>query len=58
MELNLHILILALLTSGAGYLMVASGIHKSMLEWRRTGRRCPSCGRALQTRVCTHCTGS
>jgi len=58
MELNLHITILALLTSGIGYLMVVSGIHKSMLDWRRTGRRCPSCGRTLQARVCSHCTGS
>ena len=58
MELNLHIILFAILTSGVGYLMVVAGLHKSMLEWRRTGRRCPSCGRALQTRVCSNCTGS
>jgi hypothetical protein len=58
MELNLHITLFAILTSGVGYLMVVAGLHKSMLEWRRTGRRCPSCGRAIQTRVCSNCTGS
>jgi hypothetical protein len=58
LELDLHIIILLLLTSCVGYLMVVSGIRKSMLEWRRTRRHCPSCGRALKTRVCTHCTGS
>ena len=53
-----HIAILALLTSGVGYLMIVAGIHKSLLEWRRSGRRCPSCGRAIQARVCSYCTGS
>jgi hypothetical protein len=58
MELDPHITLLALLTPGIGYLMVVAGIHKSMLEWRRSGRRCPSCGRAIQTRVCSFCSGS
>jgi NADH pyrophosphatase NudC (nudix superfamily) len=58
MALDPNIAILALLTSGVGYLMVAAGIHKSLLEWRRSGRRCPSCGRAIQARVCSYCTGS
>jgi hypothetical protein len=53
-----NIAILALLTSGVGYLMIVAGIHKSLLEWRRSGRRCPSCGRAIQARVCSYCTGS
>ncbi len=55
---NLHIIILALLTSSVGYLMVVAGIQKSMLEWRRTGRHCPSCGRVIEARVCTRCAGS
>ena len=32
------------LTSGVGYLMVMSGVGKSMLDWKRR-RTCPSCGR-------------
>jgi NADH pyrophosphatase NudC (nudix superfamily) len=53
-----NIVLIAVLTSGVGYLMVVAGIHKSLLEWRKSGRFCPSCGRALQTRVCTFCSGS
>jgi hypothetical protein len=47
---------LAMLTCGVGYLMVVAGLHKSMLEWRRHGRMCPSCGRAISERVCAYCT--
>jgi len=39
-----------------GYLMVVSGIHKSMLEWRRSRRLCPSCGRVMTQRVCSFCS--
>jgi NADH pyrophosphatase NudC (nudix superfamily) len=56
MALDPNIAPLAVLTSGIGYLMVAAGIHKSMLEWRRTARTCPSCGRAISGRVCS-CSG-
>ncbi len=38
-------------TMGIGYLMIQSGLHKSMLEWRRRKRSCPSCGR--QTTACS-----
>jgi NADH pyrophosphatase NudC (nudix superfamily) len=38
------------ITMGIGYLMIQSGLQKSMLEWRRRKRTCPSCGR--ETRVC------
>jgi hypothetical protein len=58
MELDPNIAILAVLTTSAGYVMVLAGVHKSMLEWRRAGRLCPSCGRALQARVCTFCSSS
>jgi hypothetical protein len=58
MALDPNVAILALLTSGVGYLMIVAGIHKSLLEWRRSGRRCPSCGRAIQARVCSYCSGS
>jgi NADH pyrophosphatase NudC (nudix superfamily) len=33
---------------GTGFLMMVSGIQKSLLEWRRPRRICPSCGRQLQ----------
>jgi NADH pyrophosphatase NudC (nudix superfamily) len=56
MHLDPNIAIVAVLTSGVGYLMVASGVHKSLLEWRRSTRLCPSCGRAMTSRVCTFCT--
>jgi NADH pyrophosphatase NudC (nudix superfamily) len=37
-------------TTGIGYLMIQFGLQKSMLEWRRRKRHCPSCGR--QTELC------
>jgi hypothetical protein len=58
MESDPHIVILALLTSGVGYLMVVAGIQKSLLEWRKSGRSCPSCGRAIHGRVCSFCSRS
>ena len=58
MEVHGNIAILAVLTSGVGYLMVLAGVHKSMLEWRRAGRLCPSCGRAITARVCSFCADS
>jgi NADH pyrophosphatase NudC (nudix superfamily) len=58
MEFDPNITLLAVVTTGVGYLMVAAGLHKSLLEWRRSGRMCPSCGRAIQTRVCSFCTRS
>jgi NADH pyrophosphatase NudC (nudix superfamily) len=57
MEIDANTALLAVITSGIGYLMVAAGVHKSLLEWRRTARMCPSCGRAIQTRVCSFCAG-
>jgi hypothetical protein len=32
------------LTSGVGYLMVLSGVGKSLLSWKRRNH-CPACGR-------------
>ncbi len=39
-------------TTGIGYLMIFSGIHKHALEWKRRRRICPSCGRVIQGRSC------
>jgi len=55
MTLDLHLVVLAILTSGVGYLMLLAGVHKSALEWKRRQRICPSCGRRIQARVCTAC---
>jgi NADH pyrophosphatase NudC (nudix superfamily) len=43
-------------TTGIGFLMLLSGVHKSLLEWRNRRRHCPSCGRILEGRVCRACT--
>jgi recombinational DNA repair protein RecR len=43
-------------TTGIGFLMLVSGVHKSLLEWRNRRRHCPSCGRIVDGRVCRACT--
>jgi hypothetical protein len=45
----------AVSTMGAALLMIMSGLHKSMLEWRSNRHRCPSCGRQVSGRRCA-CT--
>jgi NADH pyrophosphatase NudC (nudix superfamily) len=39
-------------TTSVGFLMVLSGVQKSLLEWRRRRRICPSCGRHIDGRTC------
>ena len=56
MTINLHIALLAILTIGIGWVMMVAGVQKSALEWRQRRRICPSCGRQMQTRVCTTCS--
>ena len=56
MELDPNIAVLAVVTTGIGYLMVVAGLHKSLLEWRRVTRSCPSCGRTIEARVCGVCS--
>lgn len=41
-----------LVTTGAGWLMIESGVFKQMLERRRQRRICPSCGRNAQSCGC------
>jgi hypothetical protein len=57
MELDLNIVVLAVLTSIVGYLMALAGVQKSALEWRRRKRTCPSCGRDITGNTCG-CTAS
>jgi hypothetical protein len=48
-----HQLVLLMLTTGAGWLMIESGVVKNLLERRRHRRVCPSCGRDLATCRCS-----
>ena len=41
---------------GVLYTMAFSGVSKHVLEWRHSVRRCPSCGRTIEARVCGRCT--
>jgi hypothetical protein len=40
------------ISTSVGFLMVVSGLGKSMLELKRRRRACPSCGRQIHGRVC------
>ena len=51
-HLDPQILTLMALTSGAGWLMIESGVLKHLLERRRDRRVCPSCGRNVTTCGC------
>jgi hypothetical protein len=54
-DMHLGPQLLALLaTTGAGWLMIESGVLKHMLERRRDKRVCPSCGRDAQTCGCLY----
>ena len=57
MHLDPHVAIAAVSTLAAGWLMMKAGLQKSALERRQRRRVCPSCGRAIQTRVCASCAG-
>jgi hypothetical protein len=48
-----QIALLMMLTTGAGWLMIESGVLKNLLERRRHRRVCPSCGRDANTCGCT-----
>jgi hypothetical protein len=57
MTLDPNIAFIALVTCGVGYVMTVAGIQKSALEWKRRRRVCPSCGRSIEARVCSVCSG-
>ena len=56
MHLDPQVAIAAVVTLGAGWLMMAAGVEKSVLERRRHRRVCPSCGKEIASRVCVSCT--
>jgi hypothetical protein len=47
---------LSLVTTAVGALMIRLGITRGLLQPRRAPRRCPSCGRLINGRVCATCT--
>jgi hypothetical protein len=49
--------IVAAVAAGVGIAMVRMGLRAGMLSVRQT-RRCPSCGRQIDGRVCRNCTGA
>jgi NADH pyrophosphatase NudC (nudix superfamily) len=53
--IHMHLAILLISTLAAGWLMAQAGVSKSVLEWRRRRRICPSCGKQIQARVCSGC---
>lgn len=56
MVLDPQLTMLFVLTTGIGYLMILSGVGKSLLEWRRA-RMCPSCGRDARAGCACSCRG-
>ena len=55
MTFDPHLAVLAVITLCVGWAMAVAGLQKSALEWRRHRRICPSCGKMIRARVCTHC---
>jgi recombinational DNA repair protein RecR len=55
MAVDPHTATLAVLTLGIGWVMAAAGLQKNALELKRRRRTCPSCGRHIETRVCSTC---
>jgi hypothetical protein len=56
MAFDPHTATLAVLTLGIGWVMAAAGLQKHALELKRRRRRCPSCGRQIDARVCSTCS--
>jgi hypothetical protein len=54
--LGSQIALVAILTTGIGAVMIRLGPDRGGLVRRRASRRCPSCGRIIQRRVCEVCT--
>jgi recombinational DNA repair protein RecR len=47
---------LCLVTTGVAALMIRLGVARGLLQLRKAPRRCPSCGRLIDGRVCATCT--
>ena len=44
-------------TTGIGVVMMRLGLGRGLLQFRRSTRRCPSCGLLINGSVCRRCTG-
>jgi recombinational DNA repair protein RecR len=55
MTFDVHTAVLVVVTLGVGWLMMVSGLQKSALELRKRRRTCPSCGKLIESRVCSTC---
>ena len=55
MTFDPHMATLAVATLAIGWLMAVAGLQKSALELKRRRRVCPSCGRDIESRVCSSC---
>ena len=53
MHLDLKTLSMLIVCMGVAWLMVATGVGKHVLEWRRRRHVCPSCGRSLDGDGCS-----
>ena len=47
-----NVVLLIFVVAGAVYLMMAAGVQKRALDWKREPRLCPGCGR--QPCRCSH----
>ena len=56
MTFDPHVITLAAVSLGAGWLMMKAGLAKSALELRQRRRVCPSCGRQIEARTCSACS--
>jgi hypothetical protein len=53
MTLQLHSMMFMVATTFAAWLMMQAGLSKKALEFRRSRRACPSCGRHGHACRCT-----
>jgi hypothetical protein len=53
--LNMHFVLAAALSTGAGFVMIRFGVITGHLRARANRRRCSCCGRKLSLRGCDHC---
>jgi hypothetical protein len=51
-----HLAVLAAMTTGAGVVMIRLGFSEGLLKSRKAVRRCLSCDRLIEGRVCPTCT--
>jgi hypothetical protein len=56
MHLDPNITVFTAVSCAIGYLMIVAGVQKNALERKRRRRRCPSCGRIIEARVCSICS--